>query len=228
MRLSVICYAMLEKSDFMKSSKGNDKISGKILIVFFCVFILISILVMFMADYSSNKYSGDNFNEDVSEVDSDTFESVDTSDSVVNKDRFAEYVKSYVEKNLISNDYEIDAKTVNGDDVSLNFVFKTVKTKNEYSVIAEDIYDKIKYFLKLVCISDADYFDSNSVFINFYVNEDVLTTLINHGRFDKDSYYIHIPYEIGGCTIHSTSGMFTEAVFDKSSENLINFYGYIE
>lgn len=213
----------------MNNKKVSEDKSGKILsftlLFLFCIFLFVILIIAL----DNNKLDNSNIDDELYDItDSYEYDKGDNNDAIVSKDTFARKLNNYVEENLVSDEYDIYTKVVNGDDSSLNFTFKVVKSKSEYATIAYEIYNKIKVFLKLIYISDADVFDSNSVIINFYINKEVLNSLSNRGKFDDESYYVKIPYEIGGCSIYSNSGMFVEDVFTETAESLITFTGYIE
>ena len=162
---------------------------------------------------------------------SNEFKDIEKSDSEeknINKmslDQFKTFISESIENEVSSEEIEVETHFTDTG-VSINFIFNTFKTKDEYKIPASNIISKIKEKCNGIYIEKE--FEP-FIYINFYIPKSVVKEMLDSGHMKKSIIGYKVPYEIGGCTISKSGYNYTEADFENCNRpDVINFFDYVD
>lgn len=189
----------------------------RILIVFMFLILLVG---------CSNTYNDDTSNE---------FENTKTreaeeknEENKVNKmssEQFKKFISENISSEISSGEIEVETHFTDTG-VSINFIFNTFKTKDEYKVLASNIIGRIKEKCNGIYI-EKEY--EPFIYINFYIPKSVVKEMLDSGHMKKSIIGYKVPYQIGGCTISKRGYNYTEVDYENCNRSdVVNFFDYID
>lgn len=140
-------------------------------------------------------------------------------------EQFETFISESITNEISSEEIDVETHfTATG--VSINFIYNTFKTKEEYKVSSRSIVEKVKE----KC--NGKYIENKYepyVYINFYISKSVVREMLDSGHMKKSIIGYKVPYEIGGCTITKNGNTYTESDYENCNRpEIVNFYDYID